>query len=183
MFPLKQVKKLSNNETDDMRDRILRLRAEGKNYRQIAQILRISIATISRTLNQPSTSETEHGDSTLESNGEMASAVFEFFEKGKQPSQVVIDLKIDPDRVKALHEKWHELKGLSVFEWAFRQTALEDLLTQARGVGRFRFRNCANINEDGYCTIWTYGGDDGKRHYRKGNPLRCAFCDDFEDAR
>jgi hypothetical protein len=76
------------------------------------------------------------------------------------------------------HEKWLELKGIDVYEWAFKQTALEDLLEQASGVGGFRARNCANIDEDGYCTWWTYGG-----YYRKANRLRCAFCDGFEDAR
>jgi len=113
----------------------------------------------------------------------MAAAVFGFFEKGKQPSQVVIDLKIDPGRVKALHEKWAELKNLSVCEWALKQTALEDLLKQAEVVGGFRFRNCSNIDEDGYCTWWSHKGDDGKRYINKAKRFRCAFCNGFEDAR
>ena len=180
LFP-KQAEKGSGESKDELEDRILKLRSKGKTYREIAKIERVSPAQISRILKKCQTAETLEDYSAYE--GDNASAVFELFERGVSPAQVVIELRTDPDKVKVLHEKWRDLKSISIYEWAFKQKALKDLLKQAEVVGGFRFRNCANIDEDRYCTWWSHEGEDGKEYINKAKRLRCAFCNGFKDAR
>ena len=58
--------------------KIRNLRAEGKTYGEIAEILHVSIAEISRTLNGPG----QKGERTTSQQGELASKIFQFLEKG-----------------------------------------------------------------------------------------------------
>jgi transcriptional regulator with XRE-family HTH domain len=171
-------KELNERERDGLEERVVRLWSEGLTYREIAKQERISISQISRILNKSSTPKAASEESVPE--GEEAAEAFELFEKGVSLPKVVIDLKANPDMVKALYEKWLDLKGVNVMEWIFRQVAMEDLLEQAKSLGGFRVENCAKVNAVGYCTNWKYEGNDGESYYKKANPLRCAYCDRFQ---
>jgi len=161
-------------------ERVLELLGEGRTYREVAKTEHLSISQIHRIAHRSDAQDTTEDRYVTEGND--APMLFQFFEKNTPLTQVVIQSKVDPDTVKRCYEKWLSLKGINVTEWMFKQVAMEDLLTQAMVVGQFRSRNCANINEADYCTNWTHQGDDGRTHYRKVNPLRCAFCISFEDA-
>jgi transposase len=103
---------MEQHETSNLRARVQKHRAEGKSYRDIAKLEKISIGQISRILNQPAEGEPtlQTGRSTVDVNGDVASRVFEMLEKGTPPTDVVIKLKLHPDKANQLFQKWRELR-------------------------------------------------------------------------
>ncbi len=194
------TKQRKQQETDDLKSRIRKLRNEGYTYRKIAQLEHVSIAQISRILNEPSGDETETKPQTTEGDlGEEASEVFELLEKGNPLSKIVINLKMSPHRVEELNEMWirlkkkdvnqpivleriQELDEVLVWHMDIKHKELEALQTQTEETGEYRMKYCSNINERGFCTRWTWKDTDGISYYRKPNGLRCAFCHNFERA-
>lgn len=174
----KQTEQLS------LENRIRNLRAEGKTYREIAEIAHVSIAQISRILNEPK--EKEETASTQE--GELASRVFQLLEKGRTLSQIVIRLKLEPEVVKDLYGKWVGLNQTDVNQPNLDKLdrkleshisahfGLDRLLEKAWNSGVFRRDNCANRsnNPDGTCEFSPCKGED-----TDDAVLCCAFCHRF----
>jgi len=164
------------------------LRAEGKTYREIAKILHISIANISRTLKGPK----QKDETTSTPQGEIASQVFHLLEKGRTLSQIVIRLKLEPEIVRDLYSKWVELNNIDVNQPNLEKLdqklknhfsdhrGLEVFLQIARNRNAFRKDNCANRldNSEGFCKFSTCenGGD---MEDEEDVSLHCSFCDHF----
>jgi hypothetical protein len=60
--------------------------------------------------------------------GERAAQVFELFDQGQNGADVVKTLRMDPDEVKALHDKWAQLRGRGV--WVSEATMARMLRAQ-----------------------------------------------------
>jgi transposase len=167
---------------DDLKSRIRRLRAEGKAYREIAKSELVSIAQISRILNEPKRKEEE-----VPSNqpGEIAAKVFSLLEDGRTLPEVVIQLRFEPKIVEDLYNKWIRLRGTDVNyhnldrldeklqKHILNHRKIENLLLMSKGVGEYRRRECSNVDEDSVCMFSTYLDEETA-------VLRCAFCLDFE---
>lgn len=175
---LKQTNQ-SNLDTE-----IRKLRAEGKTYRQIAEILHVSIAKISRTLNKPGQKE----ETAPTQQGEMASKVFQLLEKGRTLSKIVIELKLEPEVVKDLYDKWvglsqndaklPNLKGLNqaLQDHIMNHHGLNRLLEKARNAGVFKKNNCEYYNDStAECSVSPYF----RIATEDDCTLICAFCSHF----
>jgi len=99
----------------DVIEKIRELRSQGYSYEKIAKTLKISKPTVIKYLkNQKNNLRTTSQDIS-EVSIDVISKVFELFEKGIRPEKVVIKLKLHPDIVKSIFQKYMELKNL-VFE-------------------------------------------------------------------
>jgi len=175
---LKQTKQL------DLETKIRNLRAEQKTYRQIAQILQVSIAEISRILHQPK----HNGERTPTQQGEIASQVFKLLEKGRTLSQIVIKLRLPPEVVKNLYNKWVELNQIDVNQPNLEKLdqkleshvtghrSLDTLLEKARNCSAFRKDLCANRSDisEGFCKLFPF--ENGGDVESEDAFLRCFFC-------
>lgn len=128
------AKQMEQQGTEDLKARIKKLLAEKKTYREIAQLEHISIAQISRI--QKQLKEEEAGLKSQISKDyldEEASNVFELLEEGLPLPEVVIALKMNPDKVKQLYDKWTELKEIDINQpTVLKQIKeLDDSLTRA----------------------------------------------------
>lgn len=193
----KASKQAEQPETGDLKARIEKLRAEGKTYRQIAEMERVSIAQISRILKKPAVMEPsiKPESPTPETDGEQASRLFDKFEKGVSLPQVVIGLKMPPDIVRQFYDQWVELKEIDVNqpivlkkikeleEWLMEEFVsnflLRQLLGHAKDIGGFRLRNCSYVDSEGFCRNWYWKKEDGSEYHKQADALRCAFCFDF----
>lgn len=106
------AKQTRQPEKCDLKARVKKLRAEGRTYREIAKQERISIAQISRILNEPIEGEAgpKPQTSSVNLDGEEASRVFQMIERGTPLTKIVIETKMHPDKVKQLFQKSVELK-------------------------------------------------------------------------
>jgi hypothetical protein len=193
----KLAKHTEQGKTADLRTRIENLRAEGKTYRQIAEMERVSIAQISRLLKKPAVTESSVKPESTgpETDGEDASRIFEEFEKGVSLPKVVIQLRTSPDKVRQLYDKWIGLKKIDVnqptvlekikeldellAEEIASSVPLRMLFGQARGMGGLKLRKCGYVNAEGFCTNWVWKRKDGSEVHKQAEALRCAFCYDF----
>jgi len=187
-------------ETNNLKARVEKLRADGKTYRDIAKQERISIAQISRILNQPEKGEADLKPQTSETDfGEQASRVFELLEKGNPLPKIVIRLKMSPNKVEELNEMWMRLKETDVNQPIvmekireldevlvshvdndkLRHQELEALKNQAKESGEYKMKHCGYVNGYGFCTCWSWKKTDGESYYKKPDSLRCAFCHRF----
>lgn len=101
---------LEQTDQLSLETKIRNLRSEGKTYREIAEILRVSIAKISRALNVPKQDE----KMAPTQQGEPASRLFQLLEKGRTLSQIVIKLRLEPEAVKELYSEWVSLNQVDV---------------------------------------------------------------------
>jgi transposase len=182
------------HETNDLKARIQKHRAEGKTYRDIAKLERVSIASISRALKRPSEGETglEPQTPTVAPDEEEAATVFEMLENGTSLPKIVIELKMSPDKVRQLYDKWVELKKIDVNQPIVFEKIRElqelvgqgivmsipsrQLAREAKDIGGFRLKNCSHPNGEGFCTNWYWNREDGSQYHKRADPLCCAFC-------
>jgi hypothetical protein len=185
------------HEASDLKARIQKHRAEGKTYREIAEMERVSIAQISRILKKPAVTESSVKPESTgpETDGEDASRMFEQFEKGISLPKVVIQLRTSPDKVRQLYDKWIGLKKIDVnqpillekikeleqllAEEIVLSVPLRMLLEQAREIGRLKLRKCSYVSAEGFCTNWYWNREDGSEYHKQADALRCAFCFHF----
>lgn len=193
----KASKQAEQPETGDLKARIEKLRAEGKTYRQIAEMEHVSIAQISRILKKPAVIEPsiKPESPSSEMDGEEVSRIFEQFEKGKSLTRIVIEFKINPDRVRQLYEKWIELKKIDVNQPIVLEKIKElqellaeeivisvpfrQLFRQAEEIGEFKMKKCSYADTNGFCRNWYWNNEDGSKYHERADALRCAFCFDF----
>lgn len=179
---------MGTDETDleqekqvEQKSRIRKLRAEGKTYREIAGIEHVSISTISRTLNDPNQQPNE----MVSQEGDIAAKVFQLLERGHTLPQVVIKLRLRPEAVEDLHNKWVKLKQIDFNQPNLEkldeklkshisaQYELDNFLEQAMEMGTNRKENCSHKNSDESC-IFSSNTDE-----EEISSLRCVFCNYF----
>jgi len=97
----------------DIIEKIRELRNQGYSYEKIAKTLKISKPTVIKYCKNKE--EINNQQTSSQISTEIISKVFELFEKGVRPVKIVIQLKLHPDVVKEIFQKYMELKGL-VFE-------------------------------------------------------------------
>ena len=107
--------------TTDVAAKIVELREQRWSHKRIARELGLNEKTVAKYLATPMAPTpdsrqvacgTERPIAAAENGGAVAASVFEHFEAGSSPCQVVVDLKLDPDRVRCLHEQWTALHDL-----------------------------------------------------------------------
>jgi len=138
----------------DVIEKIRELRNQGYSYEKIAKTLKISKPTVIKYLkNQKNNLETT-SQNISEISIDVISKVFELFEKGIRPVRVVIQLKLHPDIVKNLFQKYMELKGL-IFDSEIKKMKEEIkntlINTPLRNL-RERFV-CSSCGEKGYVAV------------------------------
>ena len=185
---------LEQTKQVDLKTKLENLRAEGKSYREIAQIAHVSIAQISRTLNQPN-QQHEEAPVAEEPFGITYAEVFQLLEKGAPLPNIVIQLKKEPKVVQGIYKEWVELKQMDVNQpnlsrldsklkdHILSHSVLDSLLEHAGDVGSFRKDYCRSVDSNGFCTVWNYPKENGSQFLKKAQALRCAFCDNFTDTR
>ena len=138
-------------------------------------------------------------DSISQVRDEEAAQVFELLEAGETLPKIVIKLKMNPKRIEELYQAWIELKEIDVNQptvlkqvreirgklsdhlISLDHTSLGRLLHHARDIGMSKKDSCKNVDEYGCCTLWFWSRTDGSKYYKKADPLRCTFCDGFEE--
>ncbi len=130
-------------------------------------------------------------ENTTSQCAETVSKVFQLLEKEKTLPQIVIQLKLDPDVVWNLYNKWVELKQIDsnqpnlqrldqkLTSHMLSHYEIDALLQQAKRIGSFRKDNCNQINPDGSCKLWKHRDEDDSRLSNELSELRCALCKDF----
>jgi hypothetical protein len=111
----RKTRKIICQTREEAKNKVSELVNKGENYRNIAQIefvingssKHFSILEICKIKDDKTKISSE------KNAGDIASKVFKLFEQGKQPTQIVIDLKLSPDRVKELYNTYLELKGIN----------------------------------------------------------------------
>lgn len=108
---------------------IAELHESGMGIKTIAKKLRFDPKTVRKYIDKNSTSNSpsEKKELLLDTkgvdNGEICAKVFELLAEGIPPGEIVIRLKISPEKVKDLTLKWDELRALQFNE----KTVLERL--------------------------------------------------------
>jgi DNA-binding CsgD family transcriptional regulator len=97
--------------------KIVRLSSRGRTASQIASKLKVDEKTVRKYATLPKRrmgNNNAHGlleKTAAESRGKLAAKLFEFFERGVRPEQVVVRAQEPPEVVLELHKRWVELKA------------------------------------------------------------------------
>jgi hypothetical protein len=186
---VEQVKQLETGETcleqteqPSLETEVRNLKDQGKTIRESAKILHVHPSKVWRALHGPKPKE--EGAPTPQ--GEIASRVFSLLEKGKTLPQIVITLRLEPEVVKALYDKWIEMKGndVNVPNVAKLDEKLEShlsnhdkldyLLEKARNEGLSKRNDCSHFN----CTesVCKFPVNKNEGTESTDPVLDCVFC-------
>jgi hypothetical protein len=87
---------------------------EGKSYREIVVLERMSIRDISSIINEEmARRQDREDDSQKQLEGRLSANAYGLFEKGKTPVEVAIELELEEPPVSKFHREYLKLKGLS----------------------------------------------------------------------
>ena len=95
----------SNAVRKSKKPQIIGLLREGKKPSEIAKILGVTSAYVSKV-------KKELEMENLKGEGELEAAVFKLFKEGKSPVDVVIELKLPAEKVEGLYSKYLDLADL-----------------------------------------------------------------------
>jgi hypothetical protein len=104
---------------------------EGKNYRQIAKIARISVKDIKPILQKygaDSASRYAANDYRVE-DIPISSKAYKLFSEGKSPLQVSIELNLRAPEVKTLYKEYWELRRMHILAKTYLQLCIHTYLT------------------------------------------------------
>jgi DNA-binding CsgD family transcriptional regulator len=121
MVTVEDIKMLSTNNNDydhiGREKQVIELYEQGKNTRDIAKELRMSLRDISIILRN---NQVKHGivimgdgnDSTKKSPNEKATQAYKLFDEGKKPVEVAVQLSLSEKEVTRYYTEYWRLKGL-----------------------------------------------------------------------
>jgi transposase len=189
-------------DEEELREKVLGLRRQGKSYREIARELGCSVFTVSKVL-----SPFENPQSRLKQTAELAMRVEELSKGVEELAKRLEGLRpIEGLRgwLSKMEERLLKVEGsikalrAEVKEVASRVGSLDDKVGWIeRGVSR-RLRDdwigCKYMDEEGYCTCWLWyskvegwdmkeGFKEGKIVYHlnvKKHPLICTACPSYK---
>jgi hypothetical protein len=142
------VKRVGRNETSSEEDenitRAYEEWKEGASLRDLESKYGVSKSKLCRLFQRMEEAKativaSSQADKMSACNGELTSKVFRLLDDGTPLSRIVIDLKVTPDIVQCIHQKWIGLKleqARSLGYYAFTSDTLSSLIIAAKELGR-----------------------------------------------